>query len=420
MFLLNLLVSGKAPAKSNYYFCRSRGGAQSDGARRAFGAAAGRGNASPSSRWYGASDSEREQPGWRVSESTSLAAECALRKQCAAGANKDDTGTDTDTDTSARGTDDDSLLESIVGAARRTTRARPGYRRWRRPERGGRSGLGAVQRRWDAAMAMPLVSGNDDPPLGSTGGDDDDDVGGVTDARGRGATDRGAVAGAKRSRRAAMPPGSGVTGGGFNSRLTRRTVRFGDGLERAVMASVELDVIGPKRRGPAGSGRVQKTTDVAPGATIGTETARAPRSEGLKRKRRGARGRRDVDGAAAGGARGQNMTAPLEEAAAAGVTVGGGTRGAEREAERVMTSELDARKGSSASPGIQIGAGGRRTAARSRQRERWIARLNEMVVLPKGEERAAALRSLGAQRQRADAYAAAAARPASGRGNEGC
>ena len=50
--------------------------------------------------------------------------------------------------------------------------------------------------------------------------------------------------------------------------------------------------------------------------------------------------------------------------------------------------------------------------ATSRQRERWIARLDEMGVLPKGEERAEALRSLGAQRQRAGAYAAAAARAA--------
>ena len=94
------------------------GRAQSDGARRAFGAAAGRGNASTSSRWYGASDSEREQPGWRVPESTSLAAERALRKQCAAEANKDETDTDTDTDTSARDADNDSLLESIAVAAR--------------------------------------------------------------------------------------------------------------------------------------------------------------------------------------------------------------------------------------------------------------------------------------------------------------
>ena len=51
-------------------------------------------------------------------------------------------------------------------------------------------------------------------------------------------------------------------------------------------------------------------------------------------------------------------------------------------------------------------------ATTSRQRERWIARLDEMGVLPKGEERAAAIRSLGAQRQRDGAYAAAAARAA--------
>ena len=118
-------------------------------------------------------------------------------------------------------------------------------------------------------------------------------------------------------------------------------------------------------------------------------------------------------GAATGGTHGQNTTASLEKATAAGVAMGGGTRDAARQAERVMTSELDARQGSSASPGMQIGAGGgRRTVAGSRQRERWIARLDEMGVLPKGEERAAALRSLGAQRQRADAYAAASARAA--------
>ena len=50
--------------------------------------------------------------------------------------------------------------------------------------------------------------------------------------------------------------------------------------------------------------------------------------------------------------------------------------------------------------------------AERRQRERWVARLDEMDVLPKGKERAAALHSLGAQRQRAGAYAAAAARAA--------
>ena len=48
----------------------------------------------------------------------------------------------------------------------------------------------------------------------------------------------------------------------------------------------------------------------------------------------------------------------------------------------------------------------------SRLQERWIYSLDQLGVLPKGEERAAALRSLGAQRQRADAYAEAAARAA--------
>ena len=230
-------------------------------------------------------------------------------------------------------------------------------------------------------MATPLVSGN------GASGDDGDDVGGVTGARDRGATDGGAVAGAKRSRRAAMPSGSGVMGGDFYSRLARRMVRFGDGAERAVTTSFEAHVAGPRRQSSAGSEREQMITDVVPGATIGTETARAPHSEGLKRKRRGARGRRDVDGAATGGAQGQSTTAPLEETAAAGVTVGGGTRDAARGAKRMMTSELDARQGSSASPGIQIGAGGRRTEAGSRQRKRWIAHLGEMGVLPKAERR---------------------------------
>ena len=40
--------------------------------------------------------------------------------------------------------------------------------------------------------------------------------------------------------------------------------------------------------------------------------------------------------------------------------MGGGTRDAVREAERVMIPKLDAQQGSSAPPGIQIGAGGRR------------------------------------------------------------
>ena len=49
-------------------------------------------------------------------------------------------------------TDGDSLLESTAVAARQTARARLGYRRWRRPERGGRFRSDEAQRRWDAAM----------------------------------------------------------------------------------------------------------------------------------------------------------------------------------------------------------------------------------------------------------------------------
>ena len=134
------------------------------------------------SRWYDTSDSEREQPGWRVPESTSRAAERALRKQRAEEANKDYTDTDTDSDTSAKDTDDDSLLENMAVAARRATRAKPGYRRWRRPERGDRSRIDAAQRHWDAATATPLGSCGDSP----LGGDDDDEahaVVGVTGAR---------------------------------------------------------------------------------------------------------------------------------------------------------------------------------------------------------------------------------------------
>ena len=45
----------------------------------------------------------------------------------------------------------------------------------------------------------------------------------------------------------------------------------------------------------------------------------------------------------------------------------------------------------------------------SRQRKRWIHQLDAMGVLPKGESRVDSITALGAQRQRADAYAAAAA-----------
>ena len=60
-----------------------------------------------------------------------------------------------------------------------------------------------------------------------------------------------------------------------------------------------------------------------------------------------------------------------------------------------------------------------KTAARaalktSRQRQRWIHQLGALGVLPQGEGRIDSIEALGAQRQRADAYAAAAARAAPG------
>ena len=48
----------------------------------------------------------------------------------------------------------------------------------------------------------------------------------------------------------------------------------------------------------------------------------------------------------------------------------------------------------------------------SRQRQRWVHQLDELGELPQGAQRAEAIKALGAQRQRAEAYAAAAARAA--------
>ena len=191
-----------------------RGGSQGDGARREFGAAAGRGCASMTSRWYDTSDSEREQPGWRVPASTSRTAERALRRQRAKDANEDYSDTETESDTSARDTDDDSLLENMAIAARRATRVKPGHRRWRRPARGDRARIDEAQSRWDAAMTTPLNAGGES----SSGGDDDDEaraVVGVTGASGNEATDGGAVTGGKRDRRATGPPADDVSGGGI-------------------------------------------------------------------------------------------------------------------------------------------------------------------------------------------------------------
>ena len=60
------------------------------------------------------------------------------------------------------------------------------------------------------------------------------------------------------------------------------------------------------------------------------------------------------------------------------------------------------------------GAAARSALKASRQRQRCIHQLGALGVLPQGEGRAGLIRSLGAQRQRADAYAAAAARAAPG------
>ena len=233
---------------------------------------------------------------------------------------------------------------------------------------------------------------------------------------------------------------------------------------------------------------MQRVANFAAWAEKVTEGVRAPHSGEPRRKRRWPSSRREVDGATTGEAQGQATTTPLGEAATADAETDGGTRDAAQAAETARVSKPSARQDSSAPPGVQIGAGGRRTVpaghgfgvtstidevvgdderndeaaqqrrltaaaggarrqapeeptddaerkrrrtltsgrgrsflgsrrqdaemATSRQRERWIARLDEMGVLPKGEERAEALRSLGAQRQRADAYAAAAARAA--------
>ena len=190
------------------------------------------------SRWYDTSDSEREQPGWRVPASTSRTAERALRRQRAKDANEDYSDTETESDTSARDTDDDSLLENMAIAARRATRVKPGHRRWRRPARGDRARIDEAQSRWDAAMTTPLNAGGES----SSGGDDDDEaraVVGVTGASGNEATDGGAVTGEKRDRRATGPPADDVSGGDFRSRLKRRSVRFGVDARRGEAAAAE-------------------------------------------------------------------------------------------------------------------------------------------------------------------------------------
>ena len=97
---------------------------RSDDSRRAFGAFANRDGGAAHGFWYEASDSEREQPGWHVPKSTSLAGRHTREEEQAAelGNGNAEMDTDTDTDTSAKDTDDDSLLENGAIAARRARR----------------------------------------------------------------------------------------------------------------------------------------------------------------------------------------------------------------------------------------------------------------------------------------------------------
>ena len=74
--------------------------------------------------------------------------------------------------------------------------------------------------------------------------------------------------------------------------------------------------------------RVQRVAVFAAWATKVTEAVRAPHSGEPKRKRRGAHGRREVDGAATDDAQGQGKTASFGEAATADGKMGGGTRDA--------------------------------------------------------------------------------------------
>ena len=98
----------------------------------------------------------------------------------------------------------------------------------------------------------------------------------------------------------------------------RRVVPAGHGVEttadvtmrerkKAAAASAE------GRQCEARPSRVQRVADFAAWATKVTEAVRAPPSGEPKRKRRGAHGRRDVDGAATGAVQGQGTTASLGE-----------------------------------------------------------------------------------------------------------
>ena len=464
-----------------------REGSLGDGARREFGAADRQGGASMTGQWYDTSDSEREQPGWRVPESTSRAAERALRKQRAKKANEDYTDTDTDSDTSARDTDDDSLLENMAVAARRATRAKPGYRRWRRPERGDRSRIDAAQSRWDAAMATPatpLRSCGDSP----FGGDDDDEaeaVVGVTGARGKKATSGSSVAGAKRSRRAAGPSTGDASGGDFRSRLARRTVRFGDGAEREEAAAAEraerqsfpyegarggaAASQGLSTRRPSAHQALSGGEPGDPASVPGRKTPQGdtgtplrdgctfvlgcPTGETVDNQRRERRTSlsANAEAAAHGGALPTARKADGSKRELVGILkkmqIGAGERrtvsaghgfkttatievavnddecndaeSERRRLERAAEQPSTKRRPTPAETDdvvrrrkLALTYDRGRNVLGSRQRQRWVHQLDELGELPQGAQRAEAIKALGAQRQRAEAYAAAAAKAA--------
>ena len=146
----------------------------------------------------------------------------------------------------------------------------------------------------------------------------------------------------------------------------RRVVPAGHGVEAKADVTTEErekpDTAGAEERQcESRPSRVQRVADFAAWAEKVTEKVRAPHSGEPKRKRRWPSGRREVDGAATGDVQEQGTTAPLGEAATADVETGGSACDAARESEKAIISKPSARQHSSAPPGIQIGAGGRRT-----------------------------------------------------------
>ena len=98
----------------------------------------------------------------------------------------------------------------------------------------------------------------------------------------------------------------------------RRVVPAGHGVETTVDVTMRerekaAAASAEGRQCEARPSRVQRVADFAAWATKVTEAVRAPPSGEPKRKRRGAHGRRDVDGAATGSVQGQGTTASLGE-----------------------------------------------------------------------------------------------------------